>query len=307
MFRKIVVGYDGSEHARDAIALARALAEATGAGLLVACVYPQSPLHRLGSAVDPAHEQALREWAESVLGAAELGAGVETRVVPGGSPANALNDLAEAERADLIVLGSTHRGAAGRVLPGSVAERLLHGAPCGVAVAPRGFAERAATDIRVIGIAYDGWPESDAALQAASSLAETLGASLRVLTVIEPLSMGSPALATGHAYADIIGLTRETMQGKLNDALGKLPAATRAEGKLLDGPAAPTIIGAVEEGIDLLVLGSRGYGPLRRVLLGGVSAEVMRTAPCPVLVVPRGSEERAHKHADNVATEGAAR
>jgi nucleotide-binding universal stress UspA family protein len=43
--------------------------------------------------------------------------------------------------------------------------------------------------------------------------------------------------------------------------------------------------------LDLLVIGSRGYGPLRSVLLGGVSAKVMRSAPCPVFVVPRASTE----------------
>ena len=42
--------------------------------------------------------------------------------------------------------------------------------------------------------------------------------------------------------------------------------------------------------MDLLVVGSRGYGPLRRVLLGSVSSELMHSAPCPVMVVPRTAE-----------------
>lgn len=41
--------------------------------------------------------------------------------------------------------------------------------------------------------------------------------------------------------------------------------------------------------LDLLVMGSRGYGPVRSALLGAISAEVTRTASCPVLVTPRGS------------------
>jgi nucleotide-binding universal stress UspA family protein len=43
-------------------------------------------------------------------------------------------------------------------------------------------------------------------------------------------------------------------------------------------------------GLDLLVIGSRGYGPLRAVLLGAVSGRVIRDAACPVIVVPRGAE-----------------
>jgi nucleotide-binding universal stress UspA family protein len=41
---------------------------------------------------------------------------------------------------------------------------------------------------------------------------------------------------------------------------------------------------------DLLVTGSRGYGPLRRVLIGSVSTPLMHSAPCPVMVVPRTAE-----------------
>jgi nucleotide-binding universal stress UspA family protein len=40
-------------------------------------------------------------------------------------------------------------------------------------------------------------------------------------------------------------------------------------------------------GVDLLVLGSRGFGPVMRLLIGSVSSRVIREAPCPVLVVPR--------------------
>ena len=42
---------------------------------------------------------------------------------------------------------------------------------------------------------------------------------------------------------------------------------------------------------DLMVVGSRGYGPLRAVLLGSVSGRLVREAACPVIVVPRGVEE----------------
>lgn len=56
------------------------------------------------------------------------------------------------------------------------------------------------------------------------------------------------------------------------------------------GDPARVLEAAAREGLDLLVLGSRGFGPLRRVLLGSVSSELVREAPWPVMVVPRSVE-----------------
>ncbi|MBJ7348576.1 MAG: universal stress protein, partial [Thermoleophilaceae bacterium] len=47
---------------------------------------------------------------------------------------------------------------------------------------------------------------------------------------------------------------------------------------------------ACESGVDLLVVGSRGYGPVNTVLLGTVTGKLMRQAPCPVMAVPRSAE-----------------
>ena len=81
------------------------------------------------------------------------------------------------EGADAIVLGSTHRGPLGRVLVGSVAERLLTGAPCGIVVAPRGYGEGDPAGLpRVIAVGFDGSPESRRALAQASELAQACGA-----------------------------------------------------------------------------------------------------------------------------------
>jgi nucleotide-binding universal stress UspA family protein len=68
-------------------------------------------------------------------------------------------------------------------------------------------------------------------------------------------------------------------------------AALRADGlevtgALLDGDSAGELAKASEH-VDLLVLGSRGYGPLGAVVLGSVSSTLVRAASCPVVVVPR--------------------
>ena len=67
-----------------------------------------------------------------------------------------------------------------------------------------------------------------------------------------------------------------------------LPHDVPIETRLMDGTAVEAICKEAKYGVDLLVVGSRGWGPVRRVLLGSVSSRLLHVAPCPVLVVPRG-------------------
>jgi nucleotide-binding universal stress UspA family protein len=126
------------------VGLGLMLARLTSAPLLLAGAYPD--LHFDG--VSPGLTRAFGAEAEQRM--SRLGALVEhapgprvavatTVVASARSPARALHDLAEHHEASLFVLGSSRRGLVGRVLPGAVTDRLLHGAPCPVAVAPGGF------------------------------------------------------------------------------------------------------------------------------------------------------------------------
>ena len=92
------------------------------------------------------------------------------------------------EDAGLIVVGSTHTGRAGRVMPGSTAERLLHGSPCPVAVAPKDYAHRTLGEPGIIGCGYDGTPAADGALDVAHRLAAATGARLRVIRAFHPVA-----------------------------------------------------------------------------------------------------------------------
>jgi nucleotide-binding universal stress UspA family protein len=74
----------------------------------------------------------------------------------------------------------------------------------------------------------------------------------------------------------------------LDRVVADLPDGVRATGELLFGEVVDELSMAAEHDVDLLVCGSRGYGPVRRVLLGTVSAALVRQASVPVLVVPRG-------------------
>ncbi len=140
---KILVGYDGSERGSDALHLADALRTVYGAELLVAVIDEIDPIFK---DYPPYSDQLAAFYASTMEGAREelAGAPFEERTATGSVPA-ALDEIAEAEGVDLIVVGSTHRGRVGRILPGSVGSRLLHGAPCAVGIAPVGYATRRRT------------------------------------------------------------------------------------------------------------------------------------------------------------------
>ena len=285
----ILIGVDGSDRSEDAVAFGRLLARVSRARVTLATAYPSEP----AAAHDAEGEYGrfLRREAEGMLErmAALLGdvGELETRAIADSSPARALQGLGGELNAGVIIVGSSHTGKAGRVLPGSTAERLLHGSPCAVAVVPRDYRVANAHAIESIGCAWDGRPEADAALAAAEDLARHLSASLCVVRVLEPEHRVYPS-ELGERYVQVIGGRREKARRAVETRVAHLSAAVRAEGVLDEGDAARELIG-VSERVDVLVIGSRGYGPLRAVLLGGVSGKVIRASSCPVVAIPNAA------------------
>lgn len=276
---KLMVGVDGGDGGRDALELARLIGGEADASVLVVRVVPYGPLPVDFKALDQdaaaEAEPLLRETKERLTGFE-----VETRAFGGGSPAEVMTDIAEAEEIDLIVVGSPHRGAIGRVLIGSVADNLLHGAPCPVAVAPRGYSAESHEALRKIAVAFDGSPEAKAALRAAEAFAARGNSSIEVLTAVAP-----PAAIPGVVgYAPVDPPDPDRI---LTEAVNSVDGGIAATGRRLDGPPASTLVEACDEGVGLLVAGSRRYGPAMRVLLGSVSTQLVHKASCPVLVVPR--------------------
>lgn len=211
-----------------------------------------------------------------------------------------LAQLALSHEADLVVLGSSHRGPLGRVIPGATVERLLGEAPCAVAVAPPHFGEPAPgadgwrplsgegedVGMRVVGVGYDGSDAAFEALRSAADLAVANGAALRVYTVARKYAHVPGA--SGDERGPGVPTEAEILRGILNDAVNDLPAAARALPVFLRGSAADELIGATKLGVDLLVLGSRRGGSLRRKLHHSVTSAVMQRTSCPVLISPTG-------------------
>lgn len=281
------MGFDGSDHARDGLALAQLLARSTGAQLIAACVWES-----IGEPSHPAFGEwraLVREEARKVADEARSIAGdnVEVRGCLSTSPARGLHDLAEEEDAGLIVAGSSHRGRVGTVMAGTTGLSLLHRSPCAVAVAPAGFRDVENPAIRVIGIGYDGRAESEVALAGAIDLARSTGARLRILTVAGAPNAGYEQGEFTYAGTRLAAGIAQQMREDLDEALMRIPHDVEADTVLITR-ADETL--ADQEGLDLLVIGSRAWGPLRRVLLGSVASRLVRSAPCPLIVFPRGAD-----------------
>ena len=285
---KIIVGVEDSDRSSDAVTFAAELARPARAEVILANVYRYDPTP--GRVTSPDLDRHLRAQAMETLDRARAslaGIDAEGRALPGSSAAKQLQELAEREEAALLVIGSSHRGGVGRVFAGTTAERLLHGSPCPVAVAPTGFAEREARGVRSIVVAYDGGKEAKAALAAALAAARSLRAEVSVVRVLDASYVNEMSAEGWPAYA----VSGERIEREARERFEADMAALREDAPI----EAVFVVGdpvkelaARTEAADLMVTGSRGYGPLRAVLLGSVSGRLVREAGCPVIVIPRG-------------------
>ena len=273
MFREVIVGVDGGPTGRDAVAVARLLMASDGR-LVLAHVLELSPVRGASGAYGPAETAA----SKALLAAERQATGVDAELVPvtASSVGRGLHYVARARAADLLSVGSTRLGLAGRVLVGDVTRAALIGAPCAVAIAPRGYASEA-TPITKIGVGYDGSRESEAALAVARELAASHGASVSAMTVVEPPTLRGVA----RSRAD---------EEQLEEAKRDLATLDGVHGEVASGHAGEELA-RFSASLDLLVVGSRGYGPIRSLMLGSTAVHLASSAECPLLVLPRDEDD----------------
>jgi nucleotide-binding universal stress UspA family protein len=275
MFENVVVGVDEHQGGRDAIALAKHLA-ARYATVRLAHIYRPAPAPGSSGLSDRAEHD---RWHE-LLAASRKEADIEARLtcVPSSSAGRGLHQVAEVKRADLLVVGSSRRGLLGRVLLGDDTHAALNGAPCAVAIAPAGYAHKPAM-MREIGVGYNGSPESEHALEFAARLASEHGAKL---SAFEAVSLPTYLFAGGPAPVDL------AIEDMVKDARERLAALDGIEPHAAYGHPAEELA-LYSASLDLLVIGSRGYGPIRRLVHGSTSHQLTRTARCPLLVLTRAA------------------
>jgi len=276
----VVVGVPGD----GALALGRWAAGALGSSLIVAVVHPAPSA--LGSGrVDAEWVADRHRAAQLVLDEARAALGVEAefRTVASSSAAHGLHDLAEQVGAAAIVVGSEQNAPKARLLAGSTAQRLLHGSECPVVVAPAEMPEPPG-GLGRLGVAYVDTPDGRAALAEAALFARHTGSALRLITVVAGADATLPFLVGDDSERAFLDTARETYEQSLARAAASVPDVS-IDWRIEVGDVVETLAELAD--VDVLFCGSRGYGPARRVLLGGVSTKLVRRARCPVVVVPR--------------------
>ena len=285
MSRPILVGLALRDDDAAPLALAQRLATISGAPLALATVLSLDSITPVAT-VD--YVRAMQDGARTAVDkvAATLPGGfqVTTHLAQGSRP-GALQALAEKLGAIAIVVGSSHRGGVGRVLAGDVAAGLLHGAPCPVVVAPRGYVDK---PIERIGVAFAATDEGREAAAAGFGLARRTGGSVELVSVIEPSAFTGAYVVPGwisSADVDVEALDRHARDAA-EQAIADLGDGVTATTDVRHGTVVPTLAQA-SEWLDLLVCGSRGYGAAQSALAGGVSRGLAHASACPLLLVPR--------------------
>jgi nucleotide-binding universal stress UspA family protein len=275
MFRNVLVGVDGTQGGRDAIALAQQVAgpEAT---LMLAHVCFPFPGRGATEAVPIERAQA-----QQLLERERRLAQVRAQLVVGDPwpVGSGLHLLAEQRGADLIVVGSTRRALVGRVLLGDDCLAALDGAPCAVGIAPRGHV-RDPHPLQRLGVGFDGSSQSEAALAAARELAAAHAGTIKAFWVISPREVHDTRLPADWPDALDRNIDRRA------DCLAQLEGV---HGVVTSGDPGQELAQAGKQ-LDLLIVGSRGYGPIGRLIHGSVSRYLAGHATCPLLVLARQAD-----------------
>jgi nucleotide-binding universal stress UspA family protein len=289
VFRSIVVGCDGSDQSLRAIELAEQLRADEGRLTLVSVF----PFYRgFAAPVTPIlYAEWLQDQARESLDRAvqQVSAGVpfETQPIAAPSAGSGLNDIAESVNADLIVLGPSHRAALGRLTGRTTVQRLLHGAPCAIAVAAPDQRERFDGEA-TIAVAYDGSEEAVHARDVAYELAANKHAAVQLCAAIEPLVYAA-GYDTPPPDAALDESRNRAAQTSLAEAARRAPSDVTVDVSIRWGAPPNTVLELAGDDVSLIVAGSRGYGTLRRAMAGATSGTLLTNGRVPVLVTPRAA------------------
>jgi nucleotide-binding universal stress UspA family protein len=305
----ILAAFDVHTAAREPVEFGLAASLLTTAPLVVVSVQAGAGRVRRVGATDepPDHDAQALDAVRADL--ERRGAHGEVKVVEDDNVSHGLARAIEELRPELVVVGSTRRGAAGRVLLGSTAERVIHESECPVAVVPKDYA-RPEGGVQRIVAAFSPTPEGYEALKAAAALARARGAHLRAVTAHEQereerSSQGLMATQRREIDPREADAARRRLDAEaaLRDAVSEIAGDLEADIDVFTQDPADALE-SVSHHADLLVMGSRAYGPRRGVLLGSVSRRVAERAACPVIVLPRGATEMADRLLARVQAQG---
>jgi universal stress protein E len=269
-FEKILVATDGSPFSADAVNVAIAMCEKSGAHLFPFMMVLTNPEYEAlaPELVQKASEDAKAHLESIVAAAAKRGVGCTILMRPGDSPHKEIVAAADEINADLIVMGQQGRRGLARMMVGDATLRVIGAAKCSVLSVPVGAGM---WQNRIL-LGTDGSRFSDAAAVSAAKIAHCCVAPITVVSALVPSHSEKRQQEGREAVA------RTTAQ-LVRDGL-------EVEGVALPGEADDVIIKLAEEkGADLIVVGTHGRTGFGKVLVGSVSERVIGKAKCAVLVV----------------------
>ncbi len=287
MFARILVPLDGSPQSNIALPLARTMAQATGASIVLLRVLIEST---------PAEDQTLARDADEALAgvARELAAsGVSVdSTVRLGEPAKEILEQARAQHADLIIMRIHGRVGVERAVLGSVsAHVLIHSHVPVMTLRPGG---RRVSQLSSLLVPVDGSPRSSVALAAAVGLATVTGARIHLLQVVVPMSAETSTWFSGMAYYDpgwdqeALASAREYVNG-LVYRLAERGTVADGEVRMVADVAGSIVDAAEQVNADAIVMATRARTGVARAVLGSVADAVARTAHCPALLIHSAS------------------
>jgi nucleotide-binding universal stress UspA family protein len=302
MLKTILLPLDGSSLAERALIYAAALAQRSGARVvLVEAVQA----HTFPGA-DPGDAQSqITDRAEAYLSSLATrltGDGIDAEPhVYYDQPVNAIADAARRHQADVIVMSTHGRSGLGRMVYGSVADQVLRHAAIPVLLVPSVVEHTWPTDRPLsLLVPLDGSALSEAALPAAELFAEAFESRLALLSVVE--LRGYPLYGDGSTY---VPFDEDAERAEAREYLDQRIAELHDHGR--DASASvvvglpPALIPAIarEQDVDVIVMATHGSSGLTRLLLGSVATSTLQHTPVPLLLVrPLKAASVEATHAD---------
>ncbi|MFZ5797527.1 MAG: universal stress protein [Desulfobulbus sp.] len=279
-YRKILVAYDGSASAKNALAVAADIAKKDKCWIKVLAVVPdyQGDLDLIGvsnikETIEGPGQKLLTEAKQLAEG---HGVHVYTNLEQG-EPYERIVQVAAEEKCDLIVMGRSGLSHLERTLMGGVTARVIGHTDKNVLIVP----EDAGLDFRRVLVAADGSENSAAAVRHAVAVARDHGSGLAAVSVV-------------HTDEEMIALAPEHIQHLSDQARNNLQDVVEicdAEGVAVETfvregePHEEITKVAKEIGASVIVMGTHGRKGLGRLLMGSVTERTIGYAPCPVLII----------------------
>ncbi|NMO01492.1 universal stress protein [Gordonia sp. TBRC 11910] len=293
-----LVGYGPGNMDRGAVDLACQLARSEPQPVQVVSVVPQGWATPAASGTDREYEAWAAEEGEAAAAQARADLATHSMVdssatwVSGRSVPQVLMDEAARRDAWMLVVGSSDEAAFGRIRLSSKTDRLVHSSAIPVAVAPRGY--RTAAPVRRITVGFRDDDTSWSLLDRVAEICTRTSAQLRLVTFLVTPPRRSVTTGVSRAETQVVKVWADRAAAALGQAQEHLRQSgftdDRMRCQLAEGSDWNVAVKRLDwsDG-DILVVGSSSTHPVARVFLGSSAAKILRNAPIPTVIIPRGA------------------